>query len=603
MRPAAATASAGWTPPPKPGLIPLRPLSFGTIIGSSFRVMRRNPGPTFGLSILLYGGVMVLYAVVLVGFVALLVDPHEHARSSKTRTPSMRALSACSRSASFCPSALAVVAAGILQGIISLEVSRATLGEKLRLRGLWRLAKGRIGALFGWSFLLLGGLRRRGSPSSVFSAVFVLAASLSTDPAAVIASIARRDGRRLPRLRRRHRARRLARHQALARADHHRARAPADPAVDGAVVVAHQGQLLAHLRHRAARRASSSARRRASCSFRSLLIFGIARLARSIRRATRGRDRQLRRDRRSSTWSSPSWSERSASSCSRRRSSLIYIDIRMRKEGLDLELMHFVEAKAAGTPGVENPYLATVGTGHERSAGRRGNRFAVGLAILTALPFDAVPFDVPVDPDAPEAKQLLADELAKAEYQTAKPSWFDLLMQAILDWINGLQVGQAQGPPAVGLLVVAHRRSSLLLRHRLPRLRAAAHQPAQRGHRRPLRRRRRAHAPRRSAAPPRAAAARGDYALAIAEMFRSIARGLAERTVLTTTPGNHGARLRAARRARLSRTAPSELAAAAAAFDDVRYLEQPGTSEQFDEVDALERALRDARAALDEVDA
>ena len=41
----------GWTPPPKPGLIPLHPLSFGTIIGSSFRVMRRNPGPTFGMAV------------------------------------------------------------------------------------------------------------------------------------------------------------------------------------------------------------------------------------------------------------------------------------------------------------------------------------------------------------------------------------------------------------------------------------------------------------------------------------------------------------------------------------------------------------------------
>ena len=68
----------------------------------------------------------------------------------------------------------------------------------------------------------------------------------------------------------------------------------------------------------------------------------------------------------------------------------------------------------------------------------------MGLRILTSLPFDVVPFEVPVDPDAPEAKQLLVDELAKPEYQNAKPTWFDLIMQSILDWINGLQVGQAQ---------------------------------------------------------------------------------------------------------------------------------------------------------------
>ena len=34
-----------------------------------------------------------------------------------------------------------------------------------------------------------------------------------------------------------------------------------------------------------------------------------------------------------------------------------------------------------------------------------------------------------------------------------------------------------------------------------------------------------------------AAASRGDYATAIAELFRALARGLAERTIVTVTPG------------------------------------------------------------------
>jgi len=36
---------------------------------------------------------------------------------------------------------------------------------------------------------------------------------------------------------------------------------------------------------------------------------------------------------------------------------LIYIDLRMRKEGLDLELQHFVEARQAGDTSVRDPYL------------------------------------------------------------------------------------------------------------------------------------------------------------------------------------------------------------------------------------------------------
>ena len=36
---------------------------------------------------------------------------------------------------------------------------------------------------------------------------------------------------------------------------------------------------------------------------------------------------------------------------------LLYLDLRMRKEGLDLELTRFVEAKQAGSAGLGDPYL------------------------------------------------------------------------------------------------------------------------------------------------------------------------------------------------------------------------------------------------------
>ncbi len=142
-----------WAPPPKPGLIPLHPLSFGTILGSSFRVMRRNPAPTFGLSVLLYGVVTILYIGVLAGVIA-----YSFGRISAAAFDDQDAILAGSFGlfalASIIPIALTVVATGILQGIISLEVARATLGEKLRIRGMFRLAKGRILALVGWSLLL-----------------------------------------------------------------------------------------------------------------------------------------------------------------------------------------------------------------------------------------------------------------------------------------------------------------------------------------------------------------------------------------------------------------------------------------------------------------
>ena len=144
---------AGWTPPPKPGLIPLRPLTLGTLLGAAFQVLRRNPRPTFGFALLVTGAIFLLTIAIvgLVSFFAIsrtLNATGADAEALEAGSVAMIVLSA------LVPMALSIVATAILQGIISLEVARGTVGEKLRLRGLWRAARGRIGALIGWSLLV-----------------------------------------------------------------------------------------------------------------------------------------------------------------------------------------------------------------------------------------------------------------------------------------------------------------------------------------------------------------------------------------------------------------------------------------------------------------
>ena len=154
MPPQVPGAPPAWAPPPKPGLIPLRPLSFGTIIGSSFRVMRRNPAPTFGLAVLLYGFITIVYLAFLGAVLAFSINRISSVIGSSDESAIFAGTVGLVALSSLVPIALAVVAAGILQGIIALEVSRATLGEKLKIRGLWRLARGRLGALIGYTLLL-----------------------------------------------------------------------------------------------------------------------------------------------------------------------------------------------------------------------------------------------------------------------------------------------------------------------------------------------------------------------------------------------------------------------------------------------------------------
>jgi hypothetical protein len=209
---------------------------------------------------------------------------------------------------------------------------------------------------------------------------------------------------------------------------------------------------------------------------------------------------------------------------------------------------------------------------------------------------DDVPPGVPLNPDAPTAQQWLIDELSKSEYQQARPSWFDNLTDQIANWFQGLSFGGVEGPPAFGLLVIVVLVAIALvlafLVFGLPRInrrsRVTGALFGEEDERSSVQLR----------AAAEAAAKRGDFEQAIADMFRSIARGLAERSVLTTTPGTtaHDFGVR-------SGTAfpplSADLSAAAISFDDVRYLDKAGTRAQFDDLASLERRVRAAKPSFD----
>ena len=49
--------------------------------------------------------------------------------------------------------------------------------------------------------------------------------------------------------------------------------------------------------------------------------------------------------------------------------------------------------------------------------------------------------DIPVVPDAPEARRWLLEELSRPEYREAEPTAFDLAAQAVRDWLAALLSG------------------------------------------------------------------------------------------------------------------------------------------------------------------
>lgn len=199
-----------------------------------------------------------------------------------------------------------------------------------------------------------------------------------------------------------------------------------------------------------------------------------------------------------------------------------------------------------------------------------------------------LPIAIPVDPDAPEARRLLVDELAKPVYEASRPTWFDELSQSFWDWLQSLFGGRGADlgglvPLVVVVAVVVVLLVALLI-YGIPRLRRRSERGSElfgddEG---------RTAAELRAAAG--AAASSGDWATAIIERYRAIARALSDRTVVTVLPGTTADEF--ARTASAAFPDRREaLFEAALVFDEVRYLDREGSERSYLAVAALDDHL------------
>lgn len=184
QQPVAAPA-AGWAPPPKPGLFPLRPLDFGTVFGTTFRVLRRNPRPIFGVGVglttlatFITGAIVTVVA--LLGTDRIARAAPEDAEAIAIGTGALIVVSA------LLTAALSVVVSAILQGVVAIEVASASLGERLTFRQIWARGRGRWAALIGWALLLTAALT---AAVVILIAIVVLMVALG-DTAGMIAGVA-----------------------------------------------------------------------------------------------------------------------------------------------------------------------------------------------------------------------------------------------------------------------------------------------------------------------------------------------------------------------------------------------------------------------------
>ncbi len=142
----------GYMAPPKPGVIPLRPLGLGEILDGAFQTARRNGKAMFGSALIFQMATALLSLLIMVvAFRQLMVDLFSASDTFDSGDPAaLNALGGglITYSVSMLITAfLSVIVQMVLQGALVVPVLRAVLNRRTSFSQMWKLTKPRIGSL------------------------------------------------------------------------------------------------------------------------------------------------------------------------------------------------------------------------------------------------------------------------------------------------------------------------------------------------------------------------------------------------------------------------------------------------------------------------
>ncbi|PVU82085.1 hypothetical protein DDP54_02630 [Cellulomonas sp. WB94] len=145
-----------WRPPAlQPGIVPLRPLGLGEILDGSFRAIRANPRVMFGLSAAVVAVVVAIQAVLtwyVGGLIAGALD--DLARSADPTGELGLADQFGPSLATILTTPFVALATTLLTGLLIVSVSRSVIGQKISVGEVNRIARGRIWWVVGFTVLL-----------------------------------------------------------------------------------------------------------------------------------------------------------------------------------------------------------------------------------------------------------------------------------------------------------------------------------------------------------------------------------------------------------------------------------------------------------------
>ncbi|WP_426621622.1 glycerophosphoryl diester phosphodiesterase membrane domain-containing protein [Microbacterium sp. As-52] len=156
-----------WTPAPKKGIIPLHPLSFGMLLGKAFAALRHNPKVLFGFAVVIQLVVVVVTAVVMgVVFFTTFSRLETVSPSSPDFEAVMAGTIAVNLIAGLAVGVASIAFTAMMQGVVAAEIGYAAIGVKATLRMLWRRMAPAFWRLAGFASL---------SVAAVFG-IFIIAA-------------------------------------------------------------------------------------------------------------------------------------------------------------------------------------------------------------------------------------------------------------------------------------------------------------------------------------------------------------------------------------------------------------------------------------------
>lgn len=143
-----------YSPPPRRALVPLHPLSFGQLLGAAFAVIRWNPRATIvpALIITVVQNALVLGLGSVVAFSA--IDRFQRATTEDDRNAILAGTIGIGVAGSLLVIAISVFGSALLQGMLVTVVARAAVGERPGVGQVLRAAIRRVWPLAAIALLL-----------------------------------------------------------------------------------------------------------------------------------------------------------------------------------------------------------------------------------------------------------------------------------------------------------------------------------------------------------------------------------------------------------------------------------------------------------------